>query len=147
MNSNFYQVSASLPSCSGPCYLFRLGNVVATPGALELLGRTGTDAAAVLARHQRGDFGTVDAEDVQSNKNAILNGGRILSAYVLGGERLWIITDADRALPQRCYFRRSTEPSGCGSMDHQRTAPAAIASTARTAARVGCPISPDTTWR
>lgn len=70
---------------------------MATPGALDLLDRTGTNAAVVLVRHQRGDFGTVGAEDVQSNKDAIINGSRILSAYVLGGERVWIITEADRS--------------------------------------------------
>lgn len=70
---------------------------MATPGALDLLDRTGINAAVVLARHQRGDFGTVNAEDVQANKDAIVNGSRIFSAYLLGAERLWIITEADRS--------------------------------------------------
>ena len=87
----------SSPSSPEPCDLFRLGNILATPGALHFLDRTGTNAAVVLVRHQRGDFGTVGAEDVQSNKDAIINGSRILSAYVLGGERVWIITEADRS--------------------------------------------------
>ena len=75
--------------------LFPLGAVRATPGALDLLDRTSTNAALFLDRHQRGDFGTVGAEDAQANKDAIKNGNRILSSYTIGGERLWIITEAD----------------------------------------------------
>ena len=77
--------------------LFPLGTVGATPGALDLLDRTGTNAAIFLDRHQRGDFGTVGADDAQANKDAIEEGTRILSSYTLGGERLWVITEADRA--------------------------------------------------
>jgi hypothetical protein len=40
----------------------------------------------------------VDAEDWAANDQAIIHGGRILSAYMLkDGVRLWIITEADRA--------------------------------------------------
>ncbi len=77
--------------------LFPLGNVGATPGALDLLDRTGTNAAIFLDRHQRGDFGTVGTDDAQANEAGIKEGNRILSSYTLGGERLWIITEADRA--------------------------------------------------
>jgi hypothetical protein len=77
--------------------LFPLGTVGATPGALDLLDRTGTNAAIFLDRHHRGDFGTVGAEDAQANKDAIEDGNRVLSSYTVGGERLWIITEADRS--------------------------------------------------
>lgn len=77
--------------------LFPLGNVGATPGALDLLDRTGTNAAIFLDRHQCGDFGTVGVEDAQANMTAIEEGARILSSYTIGGERLWIITEADRS--------------------------------------------------
>lgn len=76
--------------------LFPLGTVGATSGALDLLDCTGTNAAIFLDRHQRGDFGTVGAEDAQANMAAIEDGNRILSSYTVGGERLWIITEADR---------------------------------------------------
>lgn len=77
--------------------LFPLGIVGATPGALDLLDRTGTNAAIFLDRHQRGDFGTVGTEDAQANSDAIEDGNRILSSYTIGGERLWVITEADRS--------------------------------------------------
>jgi hypothetical protein len=76
--------------------LFRLGAVGATAGALNLLDRTGMKSAIFLDRHQRGDYGTVGAEDFRANMAAIEDGDRILSAYTLGGERLWIISEADR---------------------------------------------------
>lgn len=79
--------------------LFSLGQIVATPSALDLLDRTGTNASGLLWRHQCGDSGTVCAEDAQSNKYAVVVGARVLSAYELGmrRERLWIITEADRS--------------------------------------------------
>ena len=80
--------------------LFPLGQVVATPGALDLLDRTGTNASRLLARHQRGDWGTVCANDVAENNRSIKDGERVLSAYELGRqhERLWIITERDRSV-------------------------------------------------
>jgi len=78
--------------------LFPLGLIVATPGALDLLDRTGTNANALLRRHGRGDWGAVCADDARSNDLAVTNRTRLLSAYELGilRERLWIITEADR---------------------------------------------------
>lgn len=77
--------------------LFALGAVVATPGALDLLDRNGINATPFLARHQYGDFGTLCAEDIQENLLSIERGLRILSAYDIGNERLWVITEADRS--------------------------------------------------
>lgn len=36
------------------------------------------------------------AEDAQANRFAVDNGLRILSAYDVAEERIWIITEADR---------------------------------------------------
>ena len=78
--------------------LFSVGQVVATPGALDLLDRTSTNAYDLLFRHQRGDWGDVPVEDAMANTEATLIGGRILSSYQLNAtERLWIITEADRS--------------------------------------------------
>ena len=51
------------PNTSPPSISFPLGQVVATPGALDLLDRTGTNAMDLLQRHQRGDWGSVHPED------------------------------------------------------------------------------------
>ncbi|MWA35408.1 hypothetical protein [Burkholderia pseudomallei] len=85
-------------SRKNPTPLFSLGRTVATPGALDLLDRTGTNAAELLRRHQFGDWGAVCLADARSNDLAVTNGMRLLSAYELGDrrERVWIITEADR---------------------------------------------------
>ena len=78
--------------------LFSLGQVVATPGALDLLDRTATNAMDLLLRHQRGDWGSVPPDDAEENQRSIEAGDRILSSYFLNdAERLWIITEADRS--------------------------------------------------
>ncbi len=82
---------------------FQLGRVVATPGAIELLGSSGTDALALLQRHASGDWGDVDAHDRRENERSVKNGWRILSSYPAGAERVWIITEADRS--STCILR------------------------------------------
>ena len=58
-------------------------------------------AAAVaqqFARHARGDWGDLDAHDRAANKGALQIGARIFSSYRMpDGEKLWIITEADRS--------------------------------------------------
>jgi len=78
--------------------LFRLGQVVATPGALEALQAAGQDPLDLLRRHQSGDWGEVPMEDKQENDFSVQHGFRILSAYTLStGVKLWLITEADRS--------------------------------------------------
>src|SRR4051812_21018715 len=78
--------------------MFALGRVVATPGALAALVRSGEDPADFLARHAVGDWGEVDAGDARANDRAVRDGRRILSAYRTRlGERVWLITEADRS--------------------------------------------------
>ena len=88
-----------------PIALFALGQIVATPGAIE--ATTHEQRLACLARHVTGDWGVVCAEDRQSNEDAVRDGARILSAYPLdpalpckgyGDNTLWIITEADRSV-------------------------------------------------
>jgi hypothetical protein len=75
--------------------LFDLGRVVGTPGALEALHVAGQSAREFLVRHVAGDWGDLDDDDRLSNDAAIIDGSRILSAYVSSkAERLWIITEA-----------------------------------------------------
>jgi hypothetical protein len=77
-----------------------LGQVVATPGALETLACAGVDALTLLARHVTGDWGELDKEDRAANDRAWESGeDRILSAYNLPGDwRIWIITEWDRSV-------------------------------------------------
>ncbi len=77
---------------------FPLGQVVATPGALEALRAANQDALPLLRRHAEGDWGEVSPDDAQENEFSLTHGLRLLSAYTLAdGTRLWIITEADRS--------------------------------------------------
>ena len=86
-------------NCNQSIPLFLLGQVVATPGALEVLDKAAIDASQLLQRHQHGDWGVVQAEDAEQNLFSVTNGWRILSSYqVSEDERIWIITEADRSV-------------------------------------------------
>lgn len=85
---------------------FKLGQLCYTPGAQAVLQRYQVSAFQLLARHVTGDWGDVCPEDAQTNEEALREGARILSAYVLSsplGEtlapaKLWVITEADRSV-------------------------------------------------
>lgn len=76
---------------------FPLGQIVATPGALEVLDQAAVNAVELLQRHQCGDWGNVPPEDAEENDHSVVNGNRILSSYPVGEDRIWIITEADRS--------------------------------------------------
>ena len=74
---------------------FSLGQVVATPGALEALQRNNSTGLDYLRRHASGDWGIVCEEDKHANNDALQSGARLMSAYFLSDEtKLWIITEA-----------------------------------------------------
>ena len=78
--------------------LFSLGQIVATPGALAALEKAGQSPAFFLDRHVRGDWGDLDPSDVAENEYSVAHGFRLLSSYTtVAGEKLWIITEADRS--------------------------------------------------
>lgn len=79
--------------------LFSTGQIVATPGALRLLERHGMSPMLLIARHMRGDWGSLDPDDAAANTAAVSSCDRILSNYpVEGDDRVWIITEWDRSV-------------------------------------------------
>lgn len=75
--------------------LFALGNLYATPAVLEFLLSRGISPASLVERHCRGDYGELDEEDIASNDRAIVvDGNRILSAYLVEGRKIYCITEA-----------------------------------------------------
>ena len=87
-----------------PAKLFDLGRIVSTPGALAACSPQ--RFRECLARHIRGDWGVVCAEDRKANFEALFNGSRLFSAYPIdpakpskgfGENTLWIITEGDRS--------------------------------------------------
>ena len=74
---------------------FQFGQLLSTPGGIEVLAAGGHDPLEFLRRHATGDWGDLCQDDADANEQAIQSGGRILSSYKTSkGEKLWIITDA-----------------------------------------------------
>lgn len=78
---------------------FHLGQCVATRNAVELMEQQGVNPLHLLLRHVNCDWGDLDAHDKRLNDAAVANGmDRIFSSYRLpSGDKLWVITDADRS--------------------------------------------------
>ncbi len=86
------------PETSEPTPRFPLGQVVATPGALEELRAAAQAPDLFLFRHQTGDWGELDEEDSAQNELSLEHGYRLLSAYALTtSAKIWIITEWDRS--------------------------------------------------
>ncbi len=78
--------------------LFDLGQLVATPGALAALEKTGQNAMEFLSRHVMGDWGDLPEEDKNENQISLERGFRLLSSYrTTADARVWVITEADRS--------------------------------------------------
>src|SRR5258706_43917 len=74
---------------------FLLGQIVATPNALNQIPND--EILNALSRHVRGDWGTLDAEDLESNENALKKGGRLFSRYFSREDvKFYIITEWHR---------------------------------------------------
>lgn len=78
---------------------FPLGQIVATPGALQALNESSQGALEFLIRHASGDWGDICKDDAAENELSLQEGFRILSAYrTTKGVKLWVITEADRSV-------------------------------------------------
>ncbi|HZU30082.1 MAG TPA: hypothetical protein VFB79_03145 [Candidatus Angelobacter sp.] len=76
--------------------LFPLGQILATPGVLAALEEAGSNPLIWIFRHAAGDWGTLSADDMKANSQALKDGSRILSAYLLStGVKIWVITEAE----------------------------------------------------
>lgn len=77
---------------------FSLGQVVATPGAVEAMEDAGQSPMVFLARHLAGDWGDIHPGDVGLNDEALKTGSRLFSVYWTEKEvKLWVITEWDRS--------------------------------------------------
>lgn len=75
---------------------FPLGQVAITANASVRLSTE--EVFTALRRHASGDWGDLCPEDTLANDTALDQGGRLLSAYGRDGNRMWIITEADRSV-------------------------------------------------
>jgi hypothetical protein len=80
--------------------LFKLGQIVATPAAIDMLRAAALNPLLFLGRHAFGDWGQIDDDDREANRAALKNGSRLISSYTINrnNDRLWIITEADRSV-------------------------------------------------
>lgn len=92
-------MSAPHPAAVPAAPLFTLGRLVATPHALKVLEAHGVQPLSLLQRHVRGDWGELCSEDVQANQEALQDGFRLFSSYLLNADvKVWVITEADRSV-------------------------------------------------
>ena len=77
--------------------LFEMGQVVATPEALQYCEAHKINPLLLLGRHIAGDWGDLDSGDVAANVHAVQHDLRILSSYAVGSAKVWVITEADRS--------------------------------------------------
>jgi hypothetical protein len=75
---------------------FPLGHVAITANASCRLATE--EVLTALRRHASGDWGDLCPEDSLANDTALLQGGRLFSAYGQGQHRFWIITEAARSV-------------------------------------------------
>jgi hypothetical protein len=74
---------------------FNVGRVSATAALRESASHS--EMITALKRHRAGDWGEVTESDWQSNQDALESEDRLVSIYTTnGGERFYIITEADR---------------------------------------------------
>jgi hypothetical protein len=79
--------------------LFNLGQIVATPGALQALEDAGQMPHEFLQRHVTGDWSEMVEEDQEENRNSVEHGNRVFSSYKLStDQKLWVITEWDRSV-------------------------------------------------
>lgn len=79
--------------------LFPLGQVVATPGALDALEEAEQSPLYFLQRHQTGDWSEMVEEDQEENRLSVEKGLRVFSSYKMkSGKKLWVITEWDRSV-------------------------------------------------
>ena len=74
---------------------FSVGKLLATPAALEALEEANVDIIDLVERHVAKDWGDLSDDDKRANDEALHDGSRILSAYILPTDvKIWIITEA-----------------------------------------------------
>lgn len=81
--------------------LFNLGEIVATPGAIEVMNNHNVSAKSLLDRRISCNWGDLCQEDKELNDDAVKTGeARIFSSYNLDGKdnRIWVITEWNRSV-------------------------------------------------
>lgn len=78
--------------------LFKPGSLLATPAAINYLTEHDVSLIELIDQHINGDWGDLCSSDKKLNDQAVRNGSRIVSAYTVAGEKLYVITEWDRSI-------------------------------------------------
>jgi hypothetical protein len=101
----------SVSSASSAAPLFATGRLIVTRQADLALSRNDLVPSHLVRRHERGDWGDVDAIDATQNELCLYLGTAILSCYNLKtGQRLWVQTSEDRSLTILSLAGEKPEP-------------------------------------
>jgi len=76
---------------------FPFGAILITPGAEDVIAECENAVPEFLAKHGRLEQGLLSDSDQKSNEAALKSGARIFSSFKIHGEKVWIITEADRS--------------------------------------------------
>ena len=74
--------------------LFDLGQLVTTPAAQKVLADAGLNSFWLVEQHRHGQWGDLVTADRALNDLALLNGGRLHSAYCVKNVMLFVVTEA-----------------------------------------------------
>ncbi len=101
VNENNAEINTESAEYTPNAKRFAFGRLVMTRGVADMMQDQGIFDGALLPfllRHAAGDWGDVCNEDKKTNDEATHNGQRVLSAYELLDQKIWIITEWDRSV-------------------------------------------------
>ncbi|WP_255580609.1 hypothetical protein [Diaphorobacter sp. MNS-0] len=84
--------------------LFKLGRIVATPAAIDVLEQHGKTPFDFIGRHLAGDWSHQTESDALENAASAEKGYRVFSSYYLTDDqgedapKVWVITEHDRSV-------------------------------------------------
>jgi type IV secretory pathway ATPase VirB11/archaellum biosynthesis ATPase len=79
--------------------LFDLGQLVATPGALAALEKSGQSPMDFISRHVTGDWGELSEDDRKENQFSVEKGFRILSSYKTNAGETTLLNALGKFIP------------------------------------------------
>jgi type IV secretory pathway ATPase VirB11/archaellum biosynthesis ATPase len=79
--------------------LFDLGQLVATPGALAALEKSGQSPMEFLSRHVTGDWGEIPEEDRKENQFSLEKGFRLMSSYKTSAQETTLLNALGKFIP------------------------------------------------
>jgi len=91
--------------------LISVQHMVMTPAIRDIIAEDETirnlELVSAVRQMLAGSWGEVDEEDSAANDSALRDGSRMLGAYRIGGESIWIIVEAGEPMTETEPAKRS----------------------------------------